>query len=1098
MPAITAAGHDVVVTAGAGAGKTRTLVARYLALLAGGLPLRSIVAITFTRKAAREMRNRLRDSIRRYLERPDLPSVEREAWAGHLTGLDAARVGTIHSLCADLLRAHPAEAGLDPRFEVLDEGQTRLLQQQAIADSLAWAATQTPLAHLFEQLGEQRLTETVSTLLKQRLAAEPLFATHPPRQALSHWHATLAARQAQARGELLAHPDWQAAAAILHGNAADKEDDKLNLLRQLALAALNDPNSGFARLGELKNINNRGSKKNWSGGPDQIANVRQALKTLKSLWQEQSKLLAAELNDLDQRTAALLSPLHQLFVYATERYQHAKQGQNSLDFDDLEALALALLHDYPTVRRRWQSEVRALLVDEFQDTNARQRDLLAWLNDNQGKLFIVGDAKQSIYRFRGADVAVFRQERQRIEADGGQSIPLYTSYRAHRELIRLMNGLLGPVLGTAADPVRPWLEPFAPLRHERENARPGIESPHIELHLAVGSKNDGALTQAAAMLVNRLVELIEASNSGLTYGDIAILCRSAKSFGEYENALEATGVPFLTVAGRGFYDRPEIRDLLNALRAIADPTDDLALAGLLRSPALALSDEALYRLRRRDEASGQRPGLWRVLQTPPAGLSPIDAQQAGRAVEIIRHLHHQVGRRPAADLLKQFLDESGYLAVLRHAGQQRSLRNVNKLLDDANAVGLVSVTELVAYLTGLRDSGSYEGEARTIDAEAVQLMTIHAAKGLEFPIVVIGDAGNSGNSRKEILFDPTWGILLPLRESLDEAAANDTRTSKKLPIIYELAHQVEQEKERAETKRLLYVAVTRAQEKVLFSGAVSAKQDGTLGKPRGWLNEVVDQDRTTWAAQSTETTSRFELTTNDGPVAGVIQPGEVAQRRVEPIFAPCTPSEVVLPPPLLGAIAVSPHEASSQRVSRVTPVAGQPRPSARVVGELTHRALAAWRFPNEAGRFDVWLAAQARAIGLPDTEQVAEVVARSRRLLTVFQQHPLYTAMSQAAVRLAEVPYHIELAGVPHSGRLDALFQQGELWTVVEYKTDRVRDEVERQQVLAQTDYTAQVERYRAVVAQFTGQQPVVILCWLNINGQVYLQTDEPAALAGN
>ena len=649
-PAITARG-DVVVTAGAGAGKTRTLVARYLARLAEGAPLRAIVAITFTRKAAREMRNRLRERMRAYLEQPDLAPAERELWSAHLTGLDAARVGTIHSLCADLLRAHPAEAGLDPRFEMLDETQSRLLQQQAVGETLVRAANDPALAGLFAWPGEQALAETVAGLLNRRLEVGPLLAALPVDDILPHWQQELAARQGQARAELTTLPDWAAAITELETHVAVKAEDKLDLLRREALAAAADPDSGFAGLGDLKWIGNVGSKNNWPGDQAQIAGVRQALHTLINLWQPYSDLLTAQLNPLDEQLAAVLPGLIALFNQADQRYRRLKQARPALDFDDLERRTLALLQDHPPVRQRWQAEVQELLVDEFQDTNARQRDLLACLNRKPGKLFIVGDAKQSIYRFRGADVAVFRQERDRIAADGGQHLRLPTSYRAHRPLIELLNDLFAPILGLAADPARPWLEPFAPLHYHRPAPAAGISAPHLELHLAAGSKRDGALTRAARMLVNRLAALVEAPESELDYGDIAILCRSGKSFGPYEDALEEAGVPFLTVSGRGFYDRPEIRELLNALPAIADPTDDLALVGLLRSPLLGLSDAALYQLRRRDE-NGERPGLWAALQDMPAALSPADARQARQAVELISRWHRQAGRVPAADLLK--------------------------------------------------------------------------------------------------------------------------------------------------------------------------------------------------------------------------------------------------------------------------------------------------------------------------------------------------------------------------------------------------------------------------------------------------------------
>ncbi|NIV34014.1 MAG: UvrD-helicase domain-containing protein, partial [Anaerolineae bacterium] len=194
------------------------------------------------------------------------------------------------------------------------------------------------------------------------------------------------------------------------------------------------------------------------------------------------------LTDHDEALVQAVPALRQLFDFARGRYTDLKNTQNVLDFDDLEQQALALFQQHETVRNAWQRAVRAILIDEFQDTNARQRDLLAYLNGGEGKLFIVGDAKQSIYRFRGADVTVFRQEREAIEGEGGVHFSLGTSYRAHQALLVGMNHLLRPVLGDAPNPQRPWAEPFAPLKPHRQQPGAGFEAPHIELHLAVGGK----------------------------------------------------------------------------------------------------------------------------------------------------------------------------------------------------------------------------------------------------------------------------------------------------------------------------------------------------------------------------------------------------------------------------------------------------------------------------------------------------------------------------------------------------------------------------------------------------------------------------------
>ena len=404
-------------------------------------------------------------------------------------------------------------------------------------------------------------------------------------------------------------------------------------------------------------------------------------------------------------------------------------------------------------------------------------------------------------------------------------------------------------------------------------------------------------------------------------------------------------------------------------------------------------------------------------------------------------------------------------------------------------MGLVSLADLVDYLISLRDNGSREGEARAVGGGAVQLLTVHAAKGLEFPVVVIGDAGYSHRGRTGLLLDPVWGALPPFKPATVEVAG----APDKYPMAYQLARQLEQDKEEAEEKRLLYVALTRAQEKALVSGTVTLKKDDSPGKAAGWLGELVGLDATTWQAQTVTGPRAFELMTGGGVMGCWLEPGKVPLRPAAPVPTPDVPPEVELPPPLVAPLEMPQIEPTPLRISRVTPTAARPRPPARLVGELTHQALAAWRFPGGDGRLEAWLAGQARAYGLPDAGQVVKALARSLRLLSRFQQHPLYAAMDEATIRRAEVPYQLLRDGALHRGRLDALFQQAGRWTVVEFKSDAIRDEAERQQVLARTDYLNQVRRYRQVVEQFTGQTPAVILCWLNVDNRIYLQTDDPA-----
>jgi len=1106
-PAVVERGRDVVVTAGAGTGKTRTLVARYLSLLAEELPLRSIVAITFTKKAAREMRNRVREEMRVYLERVDLPAEERGRWQDLYTALDAARIGTIHSLCAEILRAHPAEAEVDPRFEVLEEGQINILRRRAVDEALAWAADDEQAVVLFALLGERDLRDTLDTLIRQRLDAQEALADLPD-NILSHWQQALAERQRQALEALLSRSEWEDAAATLKSSTATDPDDRMEIQRLAALAAIQDADGPLAdrlaSLAGLDEINLSGGKQSaWPGGKGEVGEVKDALKALRTLWRDQADILGLALTRVDEALAQAFPVLRNAFDFACQRYDALKRERNALDFDDLEHAALALLRENVAVRERWQHEVRAILVDEFQDTNGRQRDLVRLLSGDEGRRFIVGDAKQSIYRFRGADVTVFRAEREGIEARGGAAFPLDVSYRAHRELIHGLNALLRPVLGEEADPGRPWAEPFARLLHHREESGPGFTPPYVELHLTVGSKSGGALDRAAHALAARIVELVEGDRQvvadgrprPLDYGDVAILCRASTSFGAYEDALERAGVPFLTVAGRGFYNRPEIRDLLNALQALTDPTDDLTLAGLLRSPAFALSDAALYRLCAKRNDGEDRVPIWDVLQQTGMGLPGQDGRRAGQAVSVITDLHRYVGRFPVADVLKAFLDATGYRAALIQAGESRGARNVSKLLADAHASGIVSVGEFLEYVSGLRDAGTREGEARATAEGAVQIMSVHAAKGLEFPVVVIGDVTYKGRGAGGVLVDAELGVLLPVNDEEGD-----------LPAAYCLGKARAEDQEDAESDRLLYVAATRARESLILSGYISLKRNGTPGSLGGWLGKVGGSEGLGLADmpipydEDGANVVRLDLQVGDAPVScSVYEPGVTWTYLAGEKEKETTAESTLLPPPLLGPVPAGMEQVDQrvseqdrippQRVWRVVPAARKPRAPAWVVGSVVHEALAAWRFPD--GGFGHWAEARARGYGITDAQELADAIRQSRRLLLCFRDNSLYREMDEAERRLHEVPYSLEVDGQFESGIIDALYLREGTWTIVEFKTDSVKDEVDFERLLKEKDYLIQARRYVAAMEHLLGQRPRCILCMLNWGRTVRLYTHE-------
>ncbi len=1117
--AVTTRGRDIAVTAGAGSGKTRTLVGRYLSLLEDGLRPQQIAAVTFTEKAAREMRSRIRTLIQAWLQKK-LDENGRSFWQSVYTEMDAAPIGTIHSLCTRILRTHPVEAALDPTFDVLDENRAAMLQAQAVETALVWAANDADAAVLFSLLSEEDLRRTIAHLLQNRLEANDAFAAAGP-DPMRHWRRV-------ARDRLVGFCDdagVQTAVSDLRtlqtdgtltrlagDKLAQTITDFLAIWDQLEKAqAADDLAALLALLPQARQAikPNLGRKSDW----DDIDAPRQALTALRQQYDADLSALFGKPLDwtLEEGAAAALPQLHLSFQEAWRRYEEAKDQRRALDFDDLEAQAVTLLENEPFVRAYWQAQLRAVLVDEFQDTNDRQRRIVYALTgfdqatnrptDQPTHLFVVGDAKQSIYRFRGADVTVFRRVQQDVADGGGDIVDLDLTFRAHAPLVGQLNALLAPVLDEMVDRNRPFAVPFAPLRAYQPTPREGVIEPFVEFCLGVGETSRDGRLAAAQALAQRLWQCHDEERIG--WGEMGLLCRASTSFPIYEDALEAAGIPFVTVAGRGFYDRPEVRDLLNALRAIANPGDDRALAGLLRSPALALTDGAIYQLRRGDE--DWEGSLWAALQGDLSLLDATNAERARRAAGIVAQLNESVGRMPVASLLKQFLDMTFYDAILRRPlpgdgrgqGNERARGNVDKLVADAHASGLVSVGEFLDYVQTLRDVAAREGEAPLEIGEAVQLMTVHKAKGLEFPLVVLADAGRRGGGRPgALLLDEQLGPVLK------QKGDDDGRS-----LIYRLAVQRDQEQDEAEARRLLYVAATRARQKLLISGHVrlsTAKQ--TPGKllPDGWLKQFGDvvglgQQQVEPSLPEPRELMLAEL---DGRAIGCtvsplsLEEPVIGERSSVISVGETEMDEVGWPPPLLEPVtAVAAAEEDERlaareadpppRVWRVVPITGQSQGPAWVVGTLFHEALRRWQFPDDAAFSDL-MRTHVQEMGLTDAAEIAATIERVAVLLRRFRQHDLFQEAASAR-RFHEVPYTIEENGQAQSRLIDLLMEQNGRWQVIDFKTDRLRqDEITHSEKVEK--YRRQVQEYAAAVRRLLGIEAQTLLSFLDVDGRMQLE----------
>ena len=1106
VPPIQSRGKDIVVTAGAGTGKTRTLVARFLSLLAEGMPLRSIAAITFTKKAAREMRNRVREEVRKYLISDDLSRQEREAWQRVYEGLDAARISTIHSLAGEILRQHPAEMGLDPEFELLDEGESARLKGLAVEAALAWAGEDQSASGLFPLFGAWKLRRVLDQLLNNRLdVAQALDSS--PENLWSHWESYLQAQLRAFVEDPVVQSGLDELAELKYSGAVERAQEAGDLLVEdlrividaweviKAASRKQDWFQVSRNIGLLGNhLKQKGKKENWAP-----ADPRVIIKEIQKIFNE--RIGKADLDlAVDENLARNVIPeLRRVFQAANQWYGEAREQVNGLDFDDLEEKVLDLFHGFPDVLVYWRGEIQALLVDEYQDTNGRQRELVNLLNGGQNNLFIVGDGKQSIYRFRGADVAVFRQEQQRIGVEG-ESYQLETSYRSHTHLIKSLNYLLGPVLGDRAD--IPYLEPFAELKPGRKDP-PKLDLPaYVEVHLAVGSKTAGAGDLAAEAAAARLMEIIEQDhikkeNESLNFGDVAVLCRASSSFPAFERAFEIEGIPYITVAGQGFYERPEIRDVINALQVFMDPQNDLTLAGLMRSQICGFPDEFLLDLRDFQFAAGVG-SLFDAAKAFAERQDFEDRVELALFVSLVKEFSGMVGRVTAAELISRFLARTNYAAGMLLAGLDRSVGNLRKLVADAQTSGIVNLTDFLNSIQEIRNIAVREGEAQSVSEGAVQIMTVHQAKGLEFPIVILGDATKRERSSRDILIDEQFGLVPPFRvQRVEQDAFDEYSILTGKSYAYELALENERLKEEAESNRLLYVAATRAQDLLIITGAAgNPTKDQKLPSLSGWMGKLagqmgledagleikrdgreihqaqIDQDGQKLGLYVYENKVEFDLSVIAAAGEGIME---------EEFNLPALWDQA-------GKMIGSSEKAEKARAQISSPVKG--RLPARVIGDVVHHALKRWKFPA-GGETDFinWIEVEFKKAGIIDPQAIQSGFRRVRQILDRFNGTELYQRMEGAEIKLHEVPFSfLDRGNSLRLGSIDALFKEGGRWFLVEFKSDRIRtgSEIDWSTV----DYVQQVEEYLDAAERLIDQRPAPILCFLDYGERVKLVTD--------
>jgi ATP-dependent helicase/nuclease subunit A len=1073
--AVKTEGRDIIVTAGAGTGKTSTLVGRYLWLLEHRITPRQIAAITFTEKAAREMRNRIRRAVA-HRARAEEVDAKRAFWEELEVGMDAARIGTIHSLCSEIMRAHPVEARVDPKFEVVEEGASLALRAKAVESALVWALEDESTAQLYKSFTTEGLRRLIRSLLEHRLDASALFDSEEAAQsdaairaALNEFMENELVLGSIAELEVLQDADqlvadagenlaqriemlleyWEEARTILGG------DDLLGAARALYLLRRKGLKRGAGLKGSSAKELQTGLQacydetlNPWLGGA--ASSDTQPDKALEELWVE------------------TYHRVKRLFIQACKEYAQALDRQSALDFDDLEFGAMQLLANQ-NVAKRWQSEIAAILVDEFQDTNERQRTIIDSLcGDEIGKLFIVGDARQSIYRFRGADVSVFRRVEREIKSRRGVHVELKKTFRAHKGLLAEIDGLLAPIMGTEDDPDRLYAVPYSNLEAHRSVAKSNLGPPYTEVILGLGQGAGAARYRAAEALAGRL-SVYKAAGWVESWDKVALLFRASTAFSVYEDALELAGIPFVTVAGSGFYDRPEIRDLLNILRAISEPWNDAALAGLLRSPAFRISDPGLYALRIPND---EPVPLQDALAGDLAHLSEDDQAAALHAREFLQQFRPMVDRMTVAELLKRVVDYLDYRAILA-ISHTRLWRNLDKLLQDAERSGLVNIRAFFEYLRSMRDIGAREGEAPTEALGAVQLMTIHKAKGLEFSTVVLADASRGSVLRREpsYLLEET-GPAFRIERSMGE------------PLIYKLAERLDKQQSMAEETRILYVAATRARERLILSGHLSLQRGAYAAN--GWMKsflELLDLNPRELGANPGQDHTASLPDGSKVLVSVAADENLRAARDTPRDIWPSSKLKTIYTP--LAAVDMGRFDDYLELERDWRATGTRQHAPAVVVGAMVHEIIRRWSFPGSAARLNT-LNTLALEAGLIDADQRRRAVNEAEILINRLEEHPIVNEIEDAEERYHELPY-----SRPHpswtvdSGRIDLLYKVKGEWMVIDFKTDELRDEDALHRAVE--EYQPQMNRYREAVQQLLHIQPVTSICFLDAMGVIRL-----------
>jgi ATP-dependent exoDNAse (exonuclease V) beta subunit len=1134
--------RNLLVEAAAGTGKTTELVNRIVAVLADGrAQVDSIVAVTFTEKAAGELKLRMRAELENARSTAASDPARHDRLEKALARLEEARVGTIHGFCADLLRERSVEAEVDPKFETMTEGEAERVYSEAFRFWLQEKLEDPPEGvrrslrrTSYSQSGEGpvgRLRLAGWTLAEWRDFPAPWRRPSFPREA----RVDELVERVHAFADLTGDPAKRSDNFYLDTERARRLSRELRTAEGVRGRDYDGVEAALIELGSWKfGRPRKGYGKSYGEGVPRA----QAHDAHRSLYEA----LVEFARDADADLAALLQ--HEL-LETIDRYERLKQRSGRLDFVDLLIRARNLIRDNDDVRADFQTRFTHVFVDEFQDTDPLQAEILLLLAADDagtrewrdvspapGKLFLVADPKQSIYRFRRADVSIYLDVKRQLAACGAECLHLTTSFRAVPGIQNAVNTVFPAFMDGDPDSHQSEYVALSAFRDEvatqpsvvalpvpRPYGYRGVTKGAIEASLpdAVGAYVDWLLNHSGWTVTER-------ENPGervpITARHVCLLFRRLDSFfagdvtRSYVQALEARGIRHLLVGGRSFHEREEVETIRTALSAIEWPDDELSVFATLKGSLFAIGDEELLEYRHLEGRRRPLHPLRRRREELPAHLAPIR-----EALNLLGDLHRVRNRRPIAETINLLLESTRAHAgfALRPSGEQ-ALANVLHVAEQARSYESSGGISFRGFLERLIEDaeGRKAGEAPILEegSEGVRIMTVHKAKGLEFPVVVLAD----------ITADLARNTASRTIDS--ERKLCGVRIAGWAPADLLDAQEQEVRRDRAEGIRIAYVAATRARDLLVVPAVgdqrFGEKRDDDTGavSPVGWvspLNDAIYPPPAAWReADDAPGCPKFGKETtldrphDDGSFSGV-RPG----RHGDVVW--WDPATLRLDaPPLYGvrreelmskdakeadvksdvrrhtdwaserSEAIERAAAPSLRVQTATERAGlrtdsqvpdvevielpreAGRPAGPRFGALVHAVLATAPLGADADGVRRATELQARILGAaPD-----EIAATRRAVENVFA-HPVMVRAQAAEARgdcRRETPVTFqEDDGTIVDGVVDLAFREEDRWTVIDFKTDR---ELEKELPV----YRRQVGLYAEVIAAATGQGTSALL----------------------